>query len=74
MEKQFNLYRQNEKGEIVVKTVSRGMYADKDSYQEALDHFSAEGFYDTYEEAKEENKPSIPKTVNNDNKSSKFKF
>lgn len=65
--KEINLYRKNQKGDIVLKTVSRGMYKDSDSFQEALDHFSAEGFYDNYEDAKEETKPELP-TIN------KFKF
>lgn len=41
------------KGEILVKEISRGMYSDSDGYQEALDFWMAEGWHETYEEAKE---------------------
>lgn len=51
--KTIKLYRKNEKGEVNLKEISRGMYSDSDSFQEALDHWFGEGYYDSYQEAKE---------------------
>ncbi len=51
--KPVKLYRKNEKDEVVLKELSRGMFKDQDSFQEALDHWFSEGFHDTYQEAKD---------------------
>lgn len=51
--KPVKLYRKNEKDEVNLKEISRGMYSDNDSFEQALDFWYGEGYYDTYKEAQE---------------------
>jgi hypothetical protein len=50
---EVKLYRKRSDGVVAMQSVIRGAYTGQDQFQEALDYYYEEGYYDTYKEAQE---------------------
>lgn len=50
---QVDLYRKRSDGTVAIQSVNSGGFSSQDDFQQALDFYYAEGYYDSYQEAKE---------------------